>query len=178
MSDSYTPRADELLLIGTVVNVVGLRGMLRMSMASSEPEFLARTQPMLYSHDGKRSFRLRSLTHYKGTLYTATLGGVATRDHADALRNTDLYILQKDAAPLGEDEYFIHDLPGIAVYDVAGVQIGTVQEVINTGASDVMVIARPGMDDALVPMVKAFVQHIDVAHKRIVITPIPGLLDA
>jgi 16S rRNA processing protein RimM len=162
MSDASIPRADELLLIGTVVNVVGLRGMVRMSVASSEPEFLARTQPMLYSHDGKRSFRLRSLTHYKGTLYTATLGGIATRDQADALRSTDLYIMQKDAAPLGADEYFIHDLPGIAVYDVAGTLIGT----------------RTGMDDALVPMVKAFVQHIDIANKRIVITPIPGLLDA
>jgi ribosomal 30S subunit maturation factor RimM len=41
-----------------------------------------------------------------------------------------------------------------------------------------MVITRTGMDDALVPMVKAFVQHIDIANKRIVITPIPGLLDA
>ena len=27
MSDASIPRADELLLIGTVVNVVGLRGM-------------------------------------------------------------------------------------------------------------------------------------------------------
>lgn len=178
MSEPYIPRADELLLVGTVVNVVGLRGMLRISLASSEPEFLARTMPMLYSHDGKRSFRLRSLAHYKGTLYTATLGGVATRDHADALRNTDLYIMQKDAAPLASDEYFIHDVPGLAVYDVAGTLIGTVSDVINTGASDVMVIDRPGASEALVPIVKAFVQHIDVANKRIVITPIPGLLDA
>lgn len=99
MSEPYIPRADELLLIGTVVNVVGLRGMLRISMASNQPDHLARTQPMLYSHDGKRSFRLRSLAHYKGTLYTATLGGIATRDQADALRNTDLYVMQKDAAP-------------------------------------------------------------------------------
>jgi len=178
MSESYIPRADELLLVGTVINVVGLRGMLRMSVVSSEPAFLARTLPMLYSADGKRSFRLRSLAHYKGTLYTATLGGVATRDHADALRNTDLYILQKDAAPLADDEYFVHDLPGLVVYDADGTQIGTVQDVINTGASDVMVIARTGAPEALVPIVKAFVQHIDVASKRIVITPIPGLLDA
>lgn len=177
MSEPYTPRADELLLVGTVVNVVGLRGMMRISMASSEPEYLARTQPMLYSHDGKRSFRLRSLAHYKGTLYTATLGGVATRDQADALRNTELYILQNDAAPLAADEYFVHDLPGLAVYDVAGVLIGHVSDVINTGASDVMVIARTGASDALVPVVKAFVQRIDVANKCIIITPIPGLLD-
>ena len=178
MSESYTPRADELLLIGTVVNVVGLRGMLRMSMASNQPDHLARTQPMLYSHDGKRSFRLRSLAHYKGTLYTATLGGIATRDQADALRNTDLYIMQKDAAPLADDEYFIHDLPGLVVYDASDALIGTVTDVINTGASDVLVIERPGTSDALVPIVKAFVRSIDIPNKRIVITPIPGLLDA
>jgi 16S rRNA processing protein RimM len=55
--------------------------------------------------------------------------------------------------------------------------IGTVREVINTGASDVLVISRTGKPDALVPMVKAFVSQLDVANKRLVITPIPGLIE-
>jgi 16S rRNA processing protein RimM len=132
---------------------------------------------MLYSHDGKRSFRLRSLSHYKGSLYTATLGGVATRDHAEALRNTDLYIIASAAAPLDADEYFIHDLPGMTVIDESGRVIGVVNDVITTGASDIIVIERPGLSEALVPMVKAFVHHLDIANRRITIAPIPGLID-
>jgi len=58
MSDAYTPNADELLLIGTLTNVVGLRGMVRLNLVSTQPEHLAKSQPMLYSHNGKRSFRL------------------------------------------------------------------------------------------------------------------------
>ena len=69
-------------------------------------------------------------------------------------------------------------MPGLVVYDAAEVVIGTVTDVINTGASDVLVIERTGMSDALVPIVKAFVRQIDIPNKRIVITPIPGLLDA
>jgi 16S rRNA processing protein RimM len=132
---------------------------------------------MLYSHNGKRSFRLRSLAHYKGALYTATLGGVATRDQAEALRNTDLYIIASAAAPLESDEYFIHDLPGMTVVDEAGTVIGVINDVITTGASDVIVIERPGLSEALVPMVKAFVRHLDVANRRLTIAPIPGLID-
>jgi 16S rRNA processing protein RimM len=176
MSDAYTPNADELLLIGTLTNVVGLRGMVRLNLVSTQPEHLAKSQPMLYSHDGKRSFRLRSLSHYKGALYTATLGGVATRDQAEALRNTDLYIIASAAAPLDNDEYFIHDLPGMTVVDEAGTVIGVVNDVITTGASDVIVIERPGLSEALVPMVKAFVRHLDVANRRLTIAPIPGLI--
>jgi ribosomal 30S subunit maturation factor RimM len=59
------------------------------------------------------------------------------------LRNTDLYIIASAAAPLDHDEYFIHDLPGMTVVDETGTVIGVVNDVITTGASDIIVIERP-----------------------------------
>ncbi len=177
MSDTQPIRPDELLLVGEVINVVGLRGDVRLRLISTQPEFLAATNPMLYSSDGKRSFRLRRLVHYKNDIYTATLGGIATRDLAEAMRGTELYIRQADIAPLAVDEYFLHDLIEMTVVDAEQNLIGTVREVINTGASDVLVISRVGKPDALIPMVKAFVSHLDVTNKRLVVTPIPGLIE-
>lgn len=176
MSDIQPVRPEELLLVGEIVNVVGLRGDVRLRLISTQPVFLAETKPMLYSADGKRTFRLRRLVHYKNDLYTATLGGIATRDLAEAMRGTELYIRHDDIEPLADDEYFIHDLVNLTVVDRDNNVIGTVREVINTGASDVIIITRVGKPDALVPMVKAFVSHLDVTNKRLVITPIPGLL--
>jgi 16S rRNA processing protein RimM len=131
---------------------------------------------MLYSADGKRSFRLRKMMHYKNDLYTAQLGGIATRELADALRTTELYIKITDVAPLDADEYFLHDLPGMSVQTVDGVVIGTVSDVISTGASDIIVVTREGLSDVLIPLVKAFVQSYDVATRTIVVTPIPGMI--
>jgi 16S rRNA processing protein RimM len=176
MTETTTPRPEELLLVGTIVNVVGLRGDVRLHLVSTQPAHLIATKPMLYTADGKRSYRLRSLTHYKNDLYTAHLGGVATRDLADALRNTELYIKTSDVAPLEEGEYFLHDLPGMSVTTADGAVIGTISEVLNTGASDVIVIGRPGKSDVLIPLVAAFVQHYDAAGRTMVVTPIPGMI--
>jgi 16S rRNA processing protein RimM len=177
MSDIQSVRPDELLLVGEVINVVGLRGDVRLRLISTQPQFLAENNPMLYSADGKRSFRLRRLVHYKNDIYTATLGGIATRDLAEAMRGTELYMRQTDIEPLGADEYFLHDLVDMTVVDAQQQLIGTVREVINTGASDVLVITRIGKPDALVPMVKAFVSQLDLTNKRLVVTPIPGLIE-
>ena len=176
MTESTPPRPDELLLVGTIVNVVGLRGDVRVHLVSTQPAHLTATKPMLYTADGKRSFRLRSLNHYKNDLYTAHLGGVATRELADALRNTELFIKTTDVAPLEEGEYFLHDLPGMTVLSDDGAVIGTIGEVLNTGASDVIVITRPGKADVLIPLVAAFVKSYDAAARRMVVTPIPGMI--
>ena len=176
MTESTPPQPQELLLVGTVVNVVGLRGDVRIHLVSTQPTHLAASKPMLYSADGKRSFRLRKLMHYKNDLYTAQLGGIATRELADALRTTELYIKITDVAPLDADEYFLHDLPGMSVQTVDGVVIGTVSDVISTGASDIIVVTREGLSDVLIPLVKAFVQSYDVTTRTIVVTPIPGMI--
>jgi len=99
MSTPQTPHNDDLLLVGTVVNTVGLRGDVRMHIVSTQIEHLATTKPMLYTADGSRSFRLRRIVHYKNDLYTVDLGGIATRDLAEAIRGLELYITRADAAP-------------------------------------------------------------------------------
>ena len=177
MSDTNSPHADELLLVGTVVNTVGLRGEVRMHFVSTQIEHLAQHKPMLYSADGQRSFRLKRIAHYKNDLYTVGLGGIATRDLAEAIRGTELYIKVSDTAPLDQDEYFIHDLLGLTVETTTGTVIGTVRDVITTGASDIIVINRAGQDDALVPMVKEFIVALDVAQRRIQIRLMPGLIE-
>jgi 16S rRNA processing protein RimM len=177
MSTPQTPHSDDLLLVGTVVNTVGLRGDVRMHIVSTQIEHLATSKPMLYSADGLRSFRLRRMVHYKNDLYTVDLGGIATRDLADAIRGLELYITRADAAPLAADEYFLHELVGLRAVTNEGLVIGTVREVVSTGASDIVVIAREGQPDVLIPMVKAFIQHLDTQAGTLVVTPIPGLID-
>lgn len=78
--------------------------------------------------------------------------------------------------PLAPDEYYLHDLYGMRVETDTGELIGTVREVLETGASNVIIVTRAGQPDALIPMIHEFVVALDQADKRIVVRVVEGLL--
>lgn len=169
---------DELLLIGQIAAPFGVKGELKLKAFTDRPDHIRRHVRTLYLQLGKAQTEhtLVRLHEHKPGLLILTLKGVATRDAADELRGAEVYIKAADAAPLAEDEYFLHELVGLEALTVEGQPIGTVREVLETGAGEVLVIARPGQPDALVPMVRDFVARLDLPARQVVIAPIEGLL--
>jgi 16S rRNA processing protein RimM len=112
--------------------------------------------------------------------------GVADRTAALRLRGTVLTVDAADAPPLRDpDEFYDHQLLGLAVLTVDGALVGTVDDVLHPPGPDLLAVAtarsgeRPDerADEVLVPFVKAIVVAVDVAAGRLVIDPPPGLLD-
>lgn len=173
---SQLPARDDLLLIGRFTLPHGIRGQLKLHTITDKPEHLRRVKTVFVGEELKPYPLQRAAEHKAGTMIV-TLEGVVSRDEADLLRGHEVFIHQQDAAPLADDEYFLHDLPGLRVETVDGVVIGTVKEVIETGANEVLVVTRPEGGEALVPMIKDVVRQLDIAAGLIVIDPLPGLLD-
>ncbi len=123
------------------------------------------------------SYQLINVLQHKPGLLILTLKGVNDRTQAEKFRQAEVYIHQDQAAPLGEGEYFIHQLINIRVETIDGLHVGHVRDVLQTGANDVLIVARPSQPDALIPMVHTCVQNLDVAGGRIVIHPLEGLLE-
>jgi 16S rRNA processing protein RimM len=104
--------------------------------------------------------------------------GVADREQSDALRGLSVFADAEDLPPVEGDEYFLHDLIGLAVYeDGAEEPVGKVADVLSGVAQDLLVVHRPGGTQVLIPDVPEIVADIDVEAGRIVITPPEGLLD-
>ena len=101
----------------------------------------------------------------------ARLGGVATREAAEALKGTRLYVPRARLPALGEDEFYHADLIGLAVYDAGGGRVGSIRAVQDHGAGDILEIARPGAAELLVPFTRAAVPMVDIAGGRVVIDP-------
>jgi 16S rRNA processing protein RimM len=108
---------------------------------------------------------------------------VPDRSAAEALRGT---LLVADSATSAQsedpDEYWDHELVGLAVVDTGGTQLGTVVEVAHLPGQDLFVVAPAGAADAavdhvFVPFVAAIVPEVDLAAGRIVVDPPPGLFD-
>ena len=104
------------------------------------------------------------------------LAGVGDRDAAAALRGTWVLSDAADLPELGDDEHYWYEVIGYAVEDADGFELGTVRELMETPAHDVLVVADDTGAEYLVPVVPAFVKEIRRDERRIRIEAIPGLL--
>ena len=101
----------------------------------------------------------------------------AGRDAAvDALRGATLLIPAGEAAPLEENEAFVHQLIGLRVR-AGGEGVGTVAEVYDAPAGWYLGVAREGRKELLVPFVRELVKRVDPAAGVVEVELPAGLLD-
>jgi 16S rRNA processing protein RimM len=104
--------------------------------------------------------------------------GVDGRDDADALRGAALCAAAVDLPPIEDpDEFYDHQLEGLAVLTVTGAVVGTVREVMHGAGGELLVVDREGGGETLVPFVRQIVPEVDVRGGRVLLDPPPGLLE-
>ncbi len=155
------PAIDDVLLIGRISTPFGVRGELKVALISTRPDYLAKVK-QVFAGPALQPYTVTRFHEHKINVYILRLQEVTTRDQAEELRSTDLYIRAKEAAPLADDEYFLHDLVGMNVRTAAAEEVGKVVELIETGANEVLVVRKIGQPDVLVPMIRRIVLKIDV----------------
>ena len=110
----------------------------------------------------------------KGRVYL-TFDGINSPEAADAYRSELLEIPDSDRPDFGPDEYYLDEIVGCTVVNEAGDLLGVIRDVLQPGANDVYVIARPGRKDLLIPAVAHVVREVDIAARRLVVELLPGL---
>ena len=129
----------------------------------------------LWTEDGSRSFTVKLTRPVAGGL-GARLSGVATKEQADALKGTNLYVDREKLPSLPDDEFYHTDLIGLAVHDTGGALIGKVLAVHNHGAGDLLEIQPNAPKDAiLLPFTRAIVPTVDLTAGRVVVDLPEGL---
>lgn len=162
------------ICVGSIAGAFGVRGEVRLKSFCAIPEDIA-TYGALYTEDGSRSFSIQLTRPVAGGL-GAKLGGVTTKEAADALRGTELFVDRDRLPSLPDDEFYHTDLIGLEVRDTGGVLLGTVRAVHNHGAGDLLEVYGPGRKSALLlPFTRAVVPTVDLATRRIVADPPEGL---
>lgn len=169
--DPATPLDKVRLVVGTIVGPFGLGGEAKMMLATDDPEHLASLK-QVYLGDEPRPRRLLGVRLHKGQALLR-LAGVTRPDQVDALRGTTVRIAAADARPLAPGEYFLFQLVGLRAEDEAGNPVGTLVDVLETGANDVFVIApEGGGPEIMVPNHPDFVPEISPETGRVVVRPI------
>lgn len=159
--------------VGRVNSPWGVRGHVRVSPLTSNPERFEPGSVLLVRGEERRVLDVVRPHGYPIVQFE----GYTDRNSAELLRDTYVEIRKEDLPELPPGEHYIHDLVGLAVEDRSGEVIGTLHDVLETGANDVYIVRREGQNDALIPAIPDIVLEIDIDGGRIVIEAIPGLLD-
>ena len=105
------------------------------------------------------------------------LSGIGDRTTVERLRGELLEAADNDVLRDDDESYFVHELVGLRVVVTGtGEELGTVADVLQTGANDVYVV-NGAKGEVLVPAIAEVIDAIDVSGGEISITPLPGLLD-
>ncbi|MDE2577974.1 MAG: ribosome maturation factor RimM [Hyphomicrobiales bacterium] len=161
------PHPPRLILLARFGAAQGVRGEVRVKCFTEDPLALS-SYGALSDESGKRSFDIEKLRLLRDDMAVAKVKGVETRDQAQALTGLALYIAREKLPPPDDDEFYIVDLIGLRAVSPEGADLGSVKNVLNYGAGDILEIAAPG-DSFLAPFTKAVAPKVDFAAGRITI---------
>jgi 16S rRNA processing protein RimM len=165
------PRED-FTGVGRVLRPHGLKGEVRVMVFNPAAPNLQAGRTVYVAGQRRRVLRARN----DHDAWIIQLSGLTNRDQVEDLRGHLVEVKDTELRRDDDDSYFVHELIGLRVVTVAGRELGTISEVIFTGANDVYVVKGNGKE-YLVPAIAQVVERIDLPVSVMTISPLPGLLD-
>lgn len=158
---------SKLILVGRVAGAFGVKGEVRLSAYTAEPQALLGFKALLRK-DGEPGLTLLSGRPHKDGV-VARAREIATKEEADALRGLLLHVPRESLPEPEEDEYYLADLIGMAAVTPQGETLGKVKAVQDFGAGDILEIdpARGGASWYL-PFTRECVPEVDIAGGKII----------
>ncbi len=168
-------------MVGQVVRAHGVRGELRVKVLTDYPERLLHLDEVALSRTDSPSkadveFYEVELARPHQDHLILKLTQLHDRNEAERMRGMFIMVALENAVPLEEDEYYHFQLIGLTMVTDTGQILGQVAEILETGANDVYVVRGDAYGELLIPAIESVVQTIDLDAKRIIITPLEGLL--
>lgn len=171
------------LVVGRVVKAHGISGEVVVEVRTDDPGerfspgSSLRGKPGARNPGPQRTFVVESMREHGGRLLVR-LEGVTDRNAADALRGTLFLVDSASLPPIDEpDEFYDHQLEGLAVCARDGRHIGSVAEVLHTAAGELLSVRDEQGREFLIPFVGAIVTSVSLSSGVIEIEPPEGLLE-
>jgi 16S rRNA processing protein RimM len=163
----------EYLVIGRVVRPHGVRGALLVEPISRVIDSLMPGSEVFLGEQNI-PVELVSIRHHRERLMLS-FSGISDRSQAETFRGQELKIRFSQAAPLDQDEYYYWQILGLEVVLESGEQLGTVAEIIETGANDVYIIRDEAGKEILLPAIASVILKVDLEQEKITVRLMPGL---
>jgi 16S rRNA processing protein RimM len=167
------------VVVGRVAKAHGIRGELTVEVRTDSPEerFALGAVVAARLRDGSSRPLTLSAVRSHGERLLVRFDEIPDRDAAEGLRGA-LLLADTDKLPPNEDpdEFYDHELEGLAAVLLDGTEIGVVREVLHSPGGELLAVDRAS-GELLVPFVREIVPQVDIKGGRVVLDPPDGLLD-
>ena len=168
---------EDYFKIGIITSSHGVRGEMKVYPTTDDPRrFKACKEVFIEDKNGDlKTYKVES-ARMSTDKVLLKVEGIDTPEEAVKYRQRGVFVDREHAVKLSEDEYFIADLIGIGIKNEDGEDIGTLKDVIQTGANDVYQIDLKDGRELLLPAIKDCVLEVNVRENYIVVHILDGLL--
>ena len=168
---------DDLLQVGIITSTHGVRGEVKVYPTTDDPRRFRRLKEVVLDTGREKiNLEIEGVKFFK-QFVILKFKGLDNINDIEKYRQKSLYVTRKNAVRLQRDEYFIADLIGLKVQDEDGTELGTVKDVIETGANDVYEVEMADGRSLLLPAIKQCILNVDVENGMMQVHVLEGLLD-
>ena len=167
---------EEILQVGIITTTHGVKGEVKVFPTTDDTNrFKKLREVILDTGKEKITLEIEGVKFFK-QMVILKFKGIDTLDDVAKYRQAGLYVTRDNAVKLGKDEYFIADLIGMEVYDEFDQLIGSLEDVIETGANDVYVIRMTDGRELLLPAIRQCILNVDAQGGRMQVHVLEGLV--
>lgn len=167
---------DDYLQVGVIANTHGIRGEVKVFPTTDDPaRFKKLKQVFLDTGNGYLEMKIEGVKFFK-QFVIMKFKGFDNINEIEKYKKRPLLVDREHAVRLKKDEYFIADLIGLTVYTEDGKLLGTLTDVLQTGANDVYIVEMEDKKEVLIPAIGECILEVDLEGRKMQVHLLKGLL--
>ncbi|MCR5452110.1 MAG: ribosome maturation factor RimM [Lachnospiraceae bacterium] len=165
---------EDFLQVGVILRPHGLKGAVKVYPTTDDVKrFSDLKEAVIETKKGNIPVKIRSVQYFKDQVILS-FDKFLTIEEVEPLKKCPVLVSRKDAVPLGEDEFYIADLIGLSVITDEGEKLGSLKDVMVTGANDVYVVGDEA-SEILIPAIHECILDVDIEGGVMKVHLLPGL---
>lgn len=168
---------EDMFRIGVITSTHGLKGEVKVYPTTDDVNrFRNLKECVIRTKTGEIPVKKKSCKFFKNMVILSfeEFGDI---NEVEKLRQCEIYVTRENAVPLLEDEYYIADVLGMRIVEENGTALGTLKDVMQTGANDVFVVELTDGKELLLPVIGDCVLDFDYERGEITVKLMKGMLD-
>lgn len=168
---------ENMLRVGVITSPHGIKGEVKVFPTTDDAKRFKELKKVIL--DTGKEYIPMEIEHVKffKNMVILKFRGYDNINEIEKYKSRDLLITRDQAVDLEPDEYFITDLIGLAVVSDQGAELGTLKDVLETGANDVYVVAMKDGKELMLPAIGDCILNVDLEQGRMEVHVLEGLMD-
>lgn len=166
-----------MLRVGVITSAHGIKGEVKVFPTTDDAKRFKELKEVILD-TGKEQIPME-IEHVKffKNMVILKFRGYDNINEIERYKSKDLLITRDQAVDLKPGEYFITDLIGLTVVTDQGEELGTLKDVLETGANDVYVVSMKGGKELMLPAIGDCILNVDLEQGRMEVHVLEGLMD-